>query len=289
MTIAVTGATGHLGRLVVEALLDRGVPAPQVVAVARDTAKAGDLAARGVTVRYGDYDRPDSLVSALDGADRVLLISGSEVGRRIPQHQAVIEAARQHEVELLAYTSIPQADTTPMQLAAEHRATEELVRESGLPYAFLRNCWYVENYTGQLATYLAHGAILGAAGTGRISGAPRADYAGAAAAVLTGEGHAKAVYELGGDESFTLAELAEVVSACTGQQVGYRDLPVPVFEQALVDAGLPAPVAATFADVDACIARGALHVTTGDLARLLGRPTTRLRDAVAAAVASDQD
>ena len=256
--------------------------------MARDTAKAAELAQRGVTVRWGDYDQPDSLVSALAGADRVLLVSGSEVGRRVPQHQAVIEAARQHDVELLAYTSIPQADTTPMRLAAEHRATEELLRESGLPYAFLRNSWYVENYTGQLASYLAHGAILGAAGTGRISGAPRADYAGAAAAVLTGEGHEKAVYELGGDEAFTLAELAAVVSACTGREVGYQDLPVAAFEQALVDAGLPAPVAATFADVDACIARGALHVTTGDLARLLGRPTTSLRDAVAHAVASYQ-
>lgn len=288
MIIAVTGATGHLGRLVIEALLDRGVPAPEVVAVARDTAKADALAARGVTVRWGDYDQPDSLVSALAGVDRVLLVSGSEVGRRVPQHRAVIEAARTHDVELLAYTSIPQADTTPMRLAAEHRATEELLRESGLPYAFLRNSWYVENYTSQLATYLAHGAILGAAGTGRISAAPRADYAGAAAAVLTGDGHTKAVYELGGDESFTLAELAEVVSACTGREVGYQDLPVADFEQALVDAGLPAPVAATFADVDARIARGALHVTTGDLARLLGRPTTSLYDAVARAVSSYQ-
>jgi NAD(P)H dehydrogenase (quinone) len=280
MTIAVTGATGHLGRLVVEAILDRGVPADQVVAVVRDTAKAAGLAERGVVVRHGDYDRPASLAQALTGVDRLLLVSGSEVGRRVAQHQAVVDAASAAGVTLLAYTSIVRADTTQLLLAAEHRATEEIIRGSGLPYVFLRNSWYLENYTAQLPTYLEHGAVLGAAGDGRVSAATRADYAAAAAAVLTGDGHDEAVYELGGDHAFTLAELAAAVSTATGRYIAYRDLPVQEYTQVLVGAGLPEPVAAVLADSDAGIARGELLVTTGDLARLIGRPTTPYTEAI---------
>jgi NAD(P)H dehydrogenase (quinone) len=284
MTIAVTGATGHLGRLTINALLHNDVPAAEIVAVVRDVAKAHDLAERGVDVRHGDYDSPESLSTALQGVDRLLLISSSEVGRRVAQHQAVVDAAKANDVSLIAYTSIPQADTTPLALAAEHRATEELIQESGLLYVFLRNSWYVENYTGQLATYLEHGAIVGSASGGRVSGAPRADYAAAAAAVIAGEGHEKAVYELGGDSSFTMSELAATVASLSGREVAYQDMPVEAFTQVLVGAGLPQPVAAIYADADAGIAQGALHVTTGDLSRLIGRPTTGYTEVVADAI-----
>jgi NAD(P)H dehydrogenase (quinone) len=287
MTIAVTGATGHLGRLVVEALLDRGVPADQVIAVVRDTAKAADLADRGVVVRHGDYEQPATLAEALTGVDRLLLVSGSEVGRRVAQHQAVVDAAGGAGVSLLAYTSVVRADTTQLLLAAEHRATEELIRSSGLPYVFLRNSWYVENYTPQLPTYLEHGAIVGAAGEGRVSAATRADYAAAAAAVLTSEGHDNAVYELGGDQAFTMTELAAAVSAATGHDIAYRDLPVQEYTQVLVGAGLPEPVAAVFADSDAGIARGDLFTDSGDLSRLIGRPTTPYTEAVSNAAAGN--
>ena len=285
MRIAVTGATGHLGRLVIDALLERGAPAGQVVAVVRDTGRAGDLAARGVQVRHGDYDQPDTLATALAGTDKVLLVSGSELGQRVEQHRAVVEAAAAAGVRLLAYTSIPKADTTPLLLAAEHRATEELIRASGLPFAFLRNSFYLEVYTGQLPTYLEHGAIVGAAGDGRVSAATRADYAAAAAAVLTGDGHDGAVYELGGDDAFTMTELAAAVSARTGRDIPYRDLPFEEYTRVLTGAGLPEPLAAVVADSDAGVARGDLLVTTGELSRLIGRPTTPYTDALAAPAA----
>lgn len=286
MTIAVTGATGHLGRLVIDALLDNGVPAAQIVAVVRDVAKAHNLAERGVDVRHGDYDEPESLGTALQGVDRLLLVSSSEVGRRVAQHQAVVDAAQAGDVSLIAYTSIPEADATPLLLAAEHRATEQLILESGLPYVFLRNSWYVENYTGQLPMYLEHGVIVGSAGDGRVSGATRADYAAAAAAVIVGEGHEKAIYELGGDSSFSMSDLAATISSASGREISYQDMPVEAYTQVLVGAGLPEPVAAVYADADAGIAAGALHVTTGDLSRLIGRPTTDYADVVAEAIRS---
>lgn len=286
MTIAVTGATGHLGRLVIDELLDNGVPPAQIVAVVRDVTKAHDLADRGVDVRHGDYDEPESLGIALQGVDRLLLVSSSDVGRRVAQHQAVVDAAQAGDVSLIAYTSIPQADTTPLLLAAEHRATEALILESGLPYVFLRNCWYVENYTDQLPVYLEQGAIVGSAGDGRVSGATRADYAAAAAAVIAGEGHEKAVYELGGDSSFSMSDLAATISSASGREITYQDMAVEAYTQVLVGAGLPEPVAAVYADADAGIAAGALHVTTGDLSRLMGRPTTGHADVVAEAIRS---
>jgi NAD(P)H dehydrogenase (quinone) len=285
MRIAVTGATGHLGRLVIDARLERGVPAGQVVAVVRDTGKAGGLAARGVQVRHGDYGQPDTLATALAGADKVLLVSGSEVGQRVEQHRAVVDAAAAAGVGLLAYTSIPKADTTPLLLAAEHHATEELIRASGLPYTFLRNSFYLEIYTDQLPTYLEHGAIVGAARDGRLSAATRADYAATAAAVLTGDGHDGAIYELGSDAAFTMTELAAAVSARTGRDIPYRDLPAEEYTRILTGAGLPEPLAAVVADSDAGVARVDLLVTTGHLSRLIGRPTTPYADAIAAAAA----
>jgi NAD(P)H dehydrogenase (quinone) len=278
--IAITGATGHLGRLAIESLLDRGVPPVDLVAVVRSPEKAADLAARGVQIRRADYGEPDSLATALAGVQKLLLVSGSEVGQRIPQHRNVVNAARGAGVRLLAYTSILRAESATMLLAAEHRATEQLIRESGIPFVFLRNGWYIENYTGQLARALEHGAIFGSAGEGRVSAATRADYAAAAAAVLTGEGHENRAYELGGDEAFTLPELAAEIARRSGRPVAYRDMPAEAYAEVLVGAGLPEPYARILADSDAGIARGELFVDGGDLRRLIGRATTPLARAI---------
>ena len=278
--IAITGATGHLGRLVIAALLAQGVPAGEIVAIVRDAGKAADLAARGVQVRQADYDRPDALTAALRGVDKLLLVSSSQVGRRAAQHRNVVDAARAAGVTLLAYTSIPKADTSRMLLADEHKATEGMIRAAGLPFVFLRNGWYTENYTDNLAPTLQHGALLGSAGEGRFTPATRADYAAAAAAVLTGPGHENAMYELGGDESVSLADLAAEISTQSGTPVTYRDLPAGEYAAALTGAGLPAARAALLADADLGIARGDLTTESGDLRRLIGRPTTTLADAV---------
>jgi NAD(P)H dehydrogenase (quinone) len=283
MSIVVTGATGHLGRLVVEALLQRGVPAEQIIATGRRTEVLGDLAGRGVVVRRVDFDDEASLPEAFAGADKLLLVSGSEAGQRVRQHGNAINAAKAAGVRFIAYTSGVRANTSTLLANQDHRATERLLAEAGVPHALLRNCWYLENYTGQLPVYLERG-IVGAAGAGKVSAAMRADYAGAAAAVLAGEGHAGAVYELGG-EPFTMAELAEVISAATGRTVTYTDLPVEQYQAVLVGAGLPEAMAAMVADGDRGVAAGELLVEGDDLKRLLGRAPTPLADAVAAAVA----
>ena len=284
MPIVVTGATGRLGRLVVEALLDRGVAAEHIVAAGRNTDKIKDLADRGVQVRAIDFNDPATLRAAFAGAEKVLLVSGSEIGQRAAQHQNVIDAAGSTGVGLLAYTSIANADRTSMRLAAEHRATETTLRASGVPFALLRNGWYAENYTDQIGTYRQHGVVLGSAGAGRISAATRADYAAAAATVLTADGQQGRVYELGGDQAFTMTELASEISNATGQDIAYQDLSVDEYTQVLIDAGMPEPAAALYADSDRAITHGDLHVTSGDLSRLIGRPTTSLTDAVTAAL-----
>ncbi|HWI42045.1 MAG TPA: NAD(P)H-binding protein [Nocardioides sp.] len=281
MSLVITGATGQLGRLVVESLLARGVAADQVVALGRDQERLAGLAALGVTTRQVDYADTDALRAALDGADRVLLISGSEVGQRLPQHQNVIDAAKSAGVELLAYTSIANADSNGTILAAEHKATEDAILAAGLRHTFLRNSWYLENYTGQLATYTEHGTVLGAAGDGQVSAATRADLADAAAAVLLLE-QPQEVYELGG-AAFSLKELAATVSEVTGTEVTYTDLPVEKLTEALVGAGLPEPYAAVLADADLGLGRGDLYVDRTDLEGLLGRPATTLAEALRAA------
>ncbi|MFD5431489.1 SDR family oxidoreductase [Kitasatospora sp. NPDC127067] len=279
----VTGATGQLGRLVVEGLLAE-VPASEVAVAVRSAEKAADLAARGVTVRVVDYDKPETLAGAFAEGDRVLLISGSEVGRRIPQHRAVVEAAKAAGVALLAYTSIPGAAT--FRLADEHKATEELILASGLPHAFLRNGWYTENYLGDAAGTVARGVVLGSAGQGRVATAPRADYAAAAVAVLVGEGHRGEVYELSGDAAWSLPELAAELAKASGRPVEHRDVTPAEHLDALVGAGLPQGFAEALVDVDAGIARGELAGTPGDLARLIGRPTVPLAESVRAALNS---
>ncbi|GAA5126411.1 SDR family oxidoreductase [Haloechinothrix salitolerans] len=281
MSLVVTGATGHLGRLVVEALLDANVPAERIVAAGRDTAKIADLAERGVAVRAIDYEDPASLRAAFHDAERVLLVSSSELGRRTEQHRNVIEAA-QH-VDLLVYTSIANADRSGLRLAEEHLETEKLLHDARVPVTVLRNGWYLENYTDQLSTYVEHGAVFGSAGDGRVNAATRADYAAAAAAVLTRDGHAGKVYELGG-EAFTMSELAAEVSRATGKDVEYRDLSADEYAKLLAGAGLPEEFAAVLADSDVGIARGDLEVASDDLRTLLGRAPTTLAEAVAAAV-----
>ncbi|MFC9752823.1 SDR family oxidoreductase [Streptomyces sp. NPDC056921] len=285
MSIVVTGATGELGRLVVEQLLTT-VPASGIAAVVRDAEKAAPLAARGIELRVADYDRPESLKDAFRAGDRVLLISGSEVGRRVPQHTAVIDAAKAAGVAQLAYTGILGGPAADFRLAAEHKVTEQLILDSGLPHTFLRNGWYTENYTANLAPVLEHGAVVANAGEGRIASATRADYAAAAAAVLTGEGHIGAAYELSGDVAWSLADYAAEISRATGKEIAYRNVPAATHQEILVGAGVPEFFAEILTDVDEAIARGLLAGTSGDLARLIGRPTTPLAETVAAAVAA---
>ena len=282
--ITVTGTSGHLGRLAVQALIDRGVPAAEIVAIARTPEKAADLSALGVQVRQGDYSRPETLTAALGGTERLLLVSSSEVGQRLAQHKNVIAAAAAADVRLIAYTSILNADTSGAALAGEHKATEEAIRASGIPFSFLRNGWYLENYTASLAPALQFGTIYGSAGDGLIAAAARADYAAAAAAVVAGPGHENTVYELGGDEPFTMSRLAAEVSVQSGTSISYTDVPPTEYVKVLVAAGLPQPYAEVIADSDQAIARGELTTTSRDLHTLLGRPTTSLGDAVALAL-----
>jgi NAD(P)H dehydrogenase (quinone) len=285
MSVVVTGATGQLGRLTVEALLRRGVPAPDVVATGRDVTGIKDLAERGVVVRRADFADPDSLAAAFAGADKLLLISASiPVDERVANHRRAIDAALAAGVSLVAYTSMLHADTGTTILAATHRATEEYLRERGVPSVLLRNGWYLESSIGQLPQVLQNGTVIGAAGQGKVSAASRADYAEAAAVVLTTEGHAGAVYELGGDEAFTQSELAAAISAAAGKQITYTELSAPNLAQVLTDAGLPGELPDIFADNDLGWSRGELFTSSRDLRRLIGRPTTPLAEAVADAL-----
>jgi NAD(P)H dehydrogenase (quinone) len=282
MSIVVTGATGHLGRHVVEQLLEK-VPAEGITAVVRDKAKASDLAERGVKLAVADYSAPETFDGLFAAGDKVLLISGSEVDKDRPaQHQVVIDAAKAAGVALLAYTSAPGALSAA--LADDHRATEKALLASGLPYSLLRNGWYHENYTENLAPVLEHNAVVAAAGEGLVSSAARADYAAAAVAVLTGEGHENTTYELGGDEAWSFAEYAAELSRQTGKEIGYSAVPAETLIGILTGAGLPEPFAAILAGVDTSIAKGELVVSSGDLSRLAGRPTTPLSEAIAAAL-----
>ncbi len=283
--IVVTGATGQLGRLIVAALLRRGTPAASIVAAVRQPARAADLAAQGVQVREADYERPATLDQAFAGARRVLLVSSSEIGRRVPQHQAVIDAARRQKVEQLAYTSLLQATTSPLtQVAADHADTEAALRQSGLRHTVLRNGWYHENYIESLRAGLSRGVFIGASGSGRISSAARADYAEAAAVVLTTPVAQTQVHELAGDESYTLHDLAGIAAAVTGRPLSYQDMTPDAFEQALVGAGVPAPFAAVLANAELGASRGGLHDTSRSLSRLIGRPTTPVRQVLADAL-----
>jgi NAD(P)H dehydrogenase (quinone) len=279
--IVVTGATGQLGRLVLDHLLRR-VPATELVAAVRDPGKAADLASRGVGVRRADYADRDSLDSAFAGAHKVLLVSSSAVGQRVTQHMAVIDAAKQAGVQQLAYTSVLAADTTKLALAAEHKATESLIRASGIPFTLLRNGWYTENYATPAERGLKTGAFVGSAGGGRLGAVPRNDYAQAAAEVLTGDGHLGKVYELAGDDVWSYAEFAAELTRQSHKTVTYKDLTPEEHLAALVAGGVPAAFAGMLVDSDRGIADGELASDSGHLRALLGRPTTSLAEAVAA-------
>jgi NAD(P)H dehydrogenase (quinone) len=281
--IVVTGATGQLGHLVIASLLKK-VPASHIVAAVRNVEKAKDLAAMGVQVRHADYNQPASWDVALKGAEKVLLISSSEIGQRAKQHQSVIDAARRAGVRLLAYTSILHADTSPLGLAAEHKDTEAALRASGVPFVLLRHGWYTENYTTGIPNALAHGAVYGCAGDGRIASATRADYAEADVAVLTAENQAGKVYELAGDTSYTLSELAAEIARQSGKSIGYVNLPEAEYKNVLLKVGLPEPVAALLSDSDTGVSKGGLFDDGHQLSKLIGRPTTALATAVKAAL-----
>ncbi len=284
--IVVTGATGAFGRQVVERLLDRGVPASEIAAVARSADKAADLADRGVQIRLADYDRPDTLVPAFTGADTLLLVSSTGPDdERIRQHRAAVAAAAQVGVGLLVYTSLFRADTSPLGLGRVHRDTETAIADSALPSVLLRNGWYTENYTGTLAGSVERGVIPGSAGDGRIASAARADLAEAAAIVLTREKQAGRVYELTGDTAWSLPELAAATTRQSGRHVSYQDLPPESYAEILTSVGLPDFVVELVVDADVQVSRGALAPVTPDLTDLLGRPTTPLAQTVAEALA----
>jgi NAD(P)H dehydrogenase (quinone) len=273
--IVVTGATGQLGRLVIENLL-RTQPASSIVALVRDPAKAADLLILGVQVRQADYTQPASLRTALAGADKLLLISSSELehGQRASHHRAVIDAAIHCEVKLIGYTSVIHANTSPLGLAAEHVQTEGMLKASAIPFVVLRNGWYTENYTISIPTALAHGALMGSAGEGRIASASRADYAAAAALAMTLPGQAGRVYELAGDTAYTLSEFAAEISRQSGKVVKYIDLPREEYKSVLVGFGLPEPVADLLSDSDNGASQGGLFDDKRQLSTLIGRPTT---------------
>lgn len=281
--IGVTGATGQLGRLVLEGLRAAGQGA-HTVALARRPETVTEL--DGVTSRAFDYERPETLAPALAGIDRLLLISSSEIGRRTAQHAAVIAAAKAAGVGRIVYTSLLRADTSPLSLAEEHVETEAELARSGLPFTILRNGWYTENYTGSLGGALAGGAVIGAAGEGRINSAARADYAAAAVAVLLAGDHAGKVYELAGDEGWTMADLAAELSRQAGRDIPYRDLGEAGYAAALAEFGLDSWLAAAIASWSARAADGALASDDRSLSRLIGRPTTPMAETVRAALAA---
>ena len=285
MSIVVTGATGHLGRLIVEDLLAHGLPAEEITATGRRVERIADLAERGVRVVAADLEDPATLRAAFAGADTLMLVSGSEFGRRLPQHVNAIEAARAEGVRRVVYTSSPHADTSTMGMAGEHKGTEEYLRGSGLVVTVLRNNWYHENYLGSLAEAGATGQITAAAGQGRVASAARADYAAGAAAVLRGSEHDGAVLELGGDVAWTHDELAEAAAQVLGRPVVYREVDDAERIAGVVAAGLDEAMAGFFLDVDHHVRDGALGEVTGILSQLIGRPTTPLAEGLRAGAA----
>lgn len=281
MKIGVTGATGQLGRIVVEKLKER-VSAESIVALVRTPEKALDL---GVKARVFDYNKPESLAESLQGIDSLLLISGNELGQRARQHANVIDAAKQVGVKWIVYTSVLHADTSTLSLAAEHLLTEAALKASGVPYTILRNGWYTENYTGSISGAIAAGALIGSAGDGKIASAPRADFAEAAAVVLTSEGNVGKVYELAGDEFYTLADLAAEVSQQTGKNIPYSNLPETEYANILKSFNLPEGLALAIAGWDVSASKNDLFDDAHQLSRLIGRPTTSLAKVVADALA----
>ena len=283
MKIAITGATGQLGNLVIEQLLQL-TAAQNIVALVRKIDKAEHFKVQGIEPREFDYDHPETLVPALLGIDKLLLISANEIGRRTPQHQAVIDAAKVAGVPYLAYTSLLRADTSPLGLAQEHRETEKLIQDSGITYTFLRNNWYSENYLAGVAHTIEIGTLFGAAQDGRISSASRIDYAEAAAKVLTSTGHENKTYELAGSESFSLSDLATFIGQAVNKDIIYQNLSAEEYTQGLTQAGLPAGLVDVIVDADIQTIQGAMYSASKDLEQLIGHKTTSIQDAIKAAL-----
>ena len=277
--IAITGATGQLGHLVLQNLL-KTTAASQIVAIVRNPAKAEALSQQGIVVRQADYTDEAAFTAALQGVDKLLLISSSEVGQRTPQHRNVIHAAKAAGVKFIAYTSLLHADKSPLGLHVEHVETEKMLADSAIPYALLRNGWYTENYLASAPPALEHGVFIGAAGEGKIASATRADYAASAARVIAEEGHAGKVYELASDEAWTLSELAAELSKQSGKNVVYQNLSEADFAAALKSVGLPAGLADMLADSDVGAAKGGLFDDSRTLSALIGRPTTPLAESI---------
>lgn len=280
--IVVTAATGQLGQLVVDGLL-RSVPAEEIGVAVRNPDRADGLAARGVDVRTADYDDPASLRAAFAGADKVLFISGSSVSERLDQHLRVVEAAKEIGVGQLAYTSVLRADTSTLLVAPDHKLTEQAIHDAGVPFTFLRNGWYTENFAPRVQYALRTGTFAGnATPAATLASATRVDFADAAVAALTGDGHLNKVYELAGDVEWSFTDLAAELTKQSGQQVGYQQLSAAEHEKLLVEQGIPAGFAGLLAHTDQGIVDGELSDSSGDLHRLIGRDTTSLADAVAA-------
>lgn len=278
MRIAVTGATGHLGGLVIESLLNKNVEASDIVAIVRNEEKAKDLAARGINIAVAAYDDEAALKSALNGVDRLVFVSASEVGKRVEQHSNIIAAAKEAGVSFIAYTSLLNLDSSELFLAPEHQATEKMLAESGIDHANLRNGWYWENYAAALETGKAMGKFFSAAGEAKVSGAARKDFAEAAAVVVTTDGHAGKTYELAGAPALTYPEIAAQVGEVLGTDVEYVNLTVEEYEKSLVEAGLPADFAAGLAGADPVIEKGALYSESTDLQDLIGRPASTVAE-----------
>jgi NAD(P)H dehydrogenase (quinone) len=283
MSLIITGATGHLGRLVVESLLARGTAASDIVATGRSTDRLADLAARGVSVAELDYSRPETLAGVVTSGDTLLLVSASEPGNRAAQHAAVIAAAKAAGVARIVYTSATNATTSDLVLAPDHKATEETLVASGVPFTILRNGWYTENYAGEVEKGRENGAIVASVGDGRIASASRKDYADAAATVLTTEGHEGAVYELSGDVSWDFDELAATIGTIVGREVAYTRLTPEEHSAMLASFGLDAGTVGFVVGLDGNIRDGLLSGTPGELSRLIGRPTTPMAEGLAAA------
>lgn len=282
MRIAVTGATGNLGGLIIESLLERGVAASDIVAIVRDEAKAAPLAAKGIALGVASYEDEAALTAALQGVDRLMLVSGSEIGQRVAQHTNIINAAKAAGVQFIAYTSLLGLDTSKLGLAPEHRATEQLLADSGIDHARLRNGWYWENYASAIDSGKAAGKFFGAAGDAKVSGAARRDYAEAAAVVVTSDDQAGKVYELGGAPALTYQGIADEVAKVIGTEVAYVDQSVKEYQATLEGFGMPAEAAKIFAEMDPIIAEGALYTESTDLQDLIGRPSTSLSEALGA-------
>lgn len=279
MTILVTAASGQLGHLVIDALLARGASPDSIVAGARTVAKAADLADKGVRVVPLDYTVPESIDTALEGVDSVLLISGSDPGARLAGHVNVIEAAARAGVKKLAYTSVSHADTSELVLAPDHKATEEAIAASGIPAVLLRNNWYIENSAGDLATAARTGVLSAAVGDAAISAAARIDFAEAAAAVMLDDAHIGRTYELAGPRA-TYSDIAAAMSEVLGREVVYTPATAEELAARLSSFGLDEGTVGFVMALDTGIARGDLDVTDSALTDLIGRPATSWVDAL---------